>query len=184
MSLIVVLTAIRRVCSPSARRADPALDDRCELAGRSWCAWGGGASWAPDALGNPVQVSPAACLDRRALAVNHLGPTTGVDLDPAATAIVGPVARAGSGRRRTDGRGRRRLLIPTIVLLTAWTSRSPGACPRGFPADPAASLRPLQPRQQLRRAPRSRPIRGHHGTWFHTGTTDRRGYLAARDLPP
>ena len=53
-----------------------------------------------------------------ALAVNHLVPTSGLDLDPAATAILGLAAGAGIGVvAAVMGVAGGELLIPTIVLL-------------------------------------------------------------------
>ena len=120
-----------------------------------------------------------------ALAVNHLGPTTGVDLDPAATAIVGLVARAGIGVvAALMGVAGGELLIPTIVLLYGLDIKIAGSLSL------AVSLPTmLQAFARYSRDSSFVVLRDHarfavtmaHGSI--TGTTDRRGYLAARDLP-
>ena len=121
MSLIVVLTAIpARLFAVPLAELIPHWTIVVNLLAGSLVCLVGCLLGDPDALGNPCTgvLAVLLLLIAAALAVNHLGPTSAVDLDPAATAIVELVARAGIGVvAALMGVAGGELLIPTIVLL-------------------------------------------------------------------
>jgi uncharacterized protein len=121
MSLIVVVTAIpaRLFAVPLAELIPHWTVVVNLLAGSLAGAWLG-ATWATRMRSATLYKVLAGLLVLIAagLAVNQLGPTPGLDLDPAATAIVGVVAGAGIGVvAALMGVAGGELLIPTIVLL-------------------------------------------------------------------
>ena len=121
MSLIVVVTAIpaRLFAVPLAELIPHWTVVVNLLAGSLAGAWLG-ATWATRMRSATLYkvLAGLLVLIAAALAVNHLGPTPGLDLDPAATAIVGVVAGAGIGVvAALMGVAGGELLIPTIVLL-------------------------------------------------------------------
>jgi uncharacterized membrane protein YfcA len=121
MSLIVVVTAIpaRLFAVPLAELIPHWTVVVNLLAGSLAGAWLG-ATWATRMRSATLYkvLAGLLVLIAAALAVNQLGPTPGLDLDPAATAIVGVVAGAGIGVvAALMGVAGGELLIPTIVLL-------------------------------------------------------------------
>jgi uncharacterized membrane protein YfcA len=121
MSLIVVVTAIpaRLFAVPLAELIPHWTVVVNLLAGSLVGAWLG-ATWATRMRSATLYkvLAGLLVLIAAALAVNQLGPTPGLDLDPAATAIVGVVAGAGIGVvAALMGVAGGELLIPTIVLL-------------------------------------------------------------------
>ena len=121
MSLIVVVTAIpaRLLAVPLAELTPHWTIVVNLLAGSLLGAWLG-ASWATRMRSATLYrvLAVLLVLIAAALAVNHLGAASGLDLDPAATAILGLVAGAGIGIvAALMGVAGGELLIPTIVLL-------------------------------------------------------------------
>ena len=169
MSLIVVLTAI-----PARLLAVPLSDLTPHwtivvnlLAGSLLGAWLG-ASWATRMRSVTLYkvLAVLLVLIAAALAVNHLGPTSGLDLDPAATAILGLVAGTGIGVvAALMGVAGGELLIPTIVLLYGLDIKIAGSLSLAvsLPTMLVAFARYSRD-SQLCRAPRPRPIRCHHGS--------------------
>ena len=133
------------------------------LAGSLVGAWLG-ASWATRMLVATLYkvLAVLLVLIAAALAVNHLGPTS-----VAGPPRSGPAHRAPRARRRGRvsalvaalmGVAGGELLIPTIVLLYGLDIKIAGSLSLAArPADHVGRLRPLQPRRQLRRAPRQHP---------------------------
>jgi uncharacterized membrane protein YfcA len=121
MSLIVVVTAIpaRLLAVPLAELIPHWTVVVNLLAGSLVGAWLG-ATWATRMRSATLYkiLAVLLVLIAAALAVNHLVPTSGLDLDPAATAILGLAAGAGIGVvAAVMGVAGGELLIPTIVLL-------------------------------------------------------------------
>ena len=187
MSLIVVLTAIpARLFAVPLAELIPHWTIVVNLLAGSLVCLVGCLLGDPDALGNPVQGSrPAACLDRRGARRESPrthdggGPRSGCDSNRRARR-----ACRDRCRRRADGRGRRRATHPHDRAANGLDIKIAGSLSL------AVSLPTmLQAFARYSRDSSFVVLRDHarfavtmaHGSI--TGTTDRRGYLAARDLP-
>jgi hypothetical protein len=170
MSLIVVMTALpaRLLAVPFDTVNGYWFVVVNLLAGSLVGAWTG-ATWATRMRSATLYrvLAVLLVLIAVALAWNHFGDLNPVFLDPVARTLLALAAGVGVGIvAALMGVAGGELLIPTIVLLFAVDIKIAGSLPRHFLAHHARSVRPLQPRQQLRNPSRQQRLRTRHGDWI------------------